>query len=167
MARLSKQVRQQIVEDFARRHGGRFEPSTFLTEVQQLGDQHPAHTWFEWDDEEAAQQHRVEQARDFARGLRVSFRIEEVSMGRIAVRQQAVPLLLSPMGGRKTGGGYHVVDPDDPHHMAELSQEAASALRGWLGRYGAVLPYAGASAGVVEALILQLENGALAVSEAA
>lgn len=76
--RFTKAVRQEIVREFAIRHNGHFNPALFIAEVEARGEEHPAYSWFEWDQEKAAREYRLDQARDFASGLRVSFTVEEV-----------------------------------------------------------------------------------------
>jgi len=69
MAIFSKDARQAIVQDYATRHDGVFEPSGFLDEVRVTGGLHPAFRWFEWNNVAAGDAYRLEQARDFARDL--------------------------------------------------------------------------------------------------
>ena len=145
MARYTVADRQEIVEEFARRHNGLFDAALFLAEVRAIGPNHRGHAWFEWSDEEAAHEHRLWQARQFAHGLRVHFEVVTVGRsGPITVNVSA-PLVISPMASRLTGGGYYVTNPADEAHMRELAHQAATALRAWLDRYGSCLPINGIS----------------------
>lgn len=137
MARFTKALRQQIVREFAEAHGGVFDPAMFLAEARAAN--HPAHDWFEWDDDKAALEFRLDQARDFARGLVVRFEIEEVHRGKMRIAERSAPLVLSPLGNRRDGGGYFITNPDDAEHMEELRRQAAQSLRWFLSRYNAVL----------------------------
>ncbi len=144
MSRFSKVIRQQIVEEFARRHNGTFNPTLFVQEVRNRGEDHPAFSWFEWDRDTAAIKWQIEQAREFARDLRVTFKVEEVGRsGPVKVRESVMPLVLSPMAGRRDGGGYYLADPEDPAHMEEHCRQAAAALRAWLNRYQSALLHVG------------------------
>lgn len=160
MARFSKALRERIVRDFTARHNGRFDPAVFVEEVREAGPSHEAHEWFEWNDVEAAHQYRVEQARAFVQGIRVSFTVEEVSRGRVTVQERSFPLALSPLGDRRSGGGYIVTDPDDPDCMAELCSQAARDLEAWLGRYSVALVYAGVSVPAIERHVGVLKSSA-------
>jgi hypothetical protein len=160
MARFTKALRQQIVEEFARRHNGRFNPALFVEEVRRKGAEHPAHDWFEWNRDKAALAYQVEQAREFARDLRVVFQIEEVGRSKRIRVSMAMPLVLSPMDERSTGGGYVLTDPDDPAHLAEHCRQAATALRAWLGRYEAAVSHSGATPEAINRMVQQLEAAA-------
>jgi len=141
---LKKAERQKIVEDFAKRHEGQFDPALFVKEVERRGESHAAYAWFTWDDEEAASEHRLWQARVFAQGITVKFKVEEVGRkGAIRIVESEMPLILSPMAGRNEGGGYILTDPHNEEHMAMLCGEGATALRSWLRRYSAALHIAG------------------------
>lgn len=158
MAKFTKQRRQQIVAEFAKRHNGNYNPRLFLSEVEKTGAEHPAHDWFEWDDNKAAAAHRVDQARNFARDLRVTFKVEEIGKGRtVSVKQGTGPMVLSPMAGRSDGGGYVLADLSKTDHMAEHRKQAAAALRAWLNRYSAALEASGESADTVRRIAASLD----------
>lgn len=136
---LTKEMRADIVGDFAGRHEGRFQPRMFLDEVRATRGQHPAWEWFEWDDSAAAESYRLEQARNFVRDLKVTFTIEDVGGAKMVVRSVEAPLMLSPLSGRAAGGGYVVVEALDRDTLAELAMQAATDLKAWADRYEAVL----------------------------
>ena len=158
MSRFTKALRQQIIEDFSRRNNGWFDPKAFVAYVGETGPDHPAYDWFTWDDVAAASAYRVDQARDFARGLKVTFKVEEVQHGPVNVVSREVPFLTSPKATRKGGGGYYLTDPNDAEHMAELAREAASTLRWFIGRYEAAILHVGGDADALTALQLRLEG---------
>lgn len=139
---FTKEARQKIAEEFIERHG-RFDAGLFLDEAQ--AEQHPAHSWFTWDNDEAARQHRLEEARRFVRDLRIKFEVQTVERGSVKVRAVQAPAFISPIGGRAAGGGYVAVDPNDQAAVTALCQEAARALDAWCLRYGAAVVLAGAS----------------------
>jgi hypothetical protein len=158
MARFTKELRQEIIREFAVRHNGHFNPALFVEEVRTAGADHPAYEWFEWDKDKAAAAHLVWQAREFATGLRVSFTVEAVGRkGAVSVREVSMPFAMSPVDQRKLGGGYVVSDPNDPAHMVELCRQAVTDLDRWLRRYEAALAHAGGSPAVVERQLRLLE----------
>lgn len=169
MSRFTKALRQRIVREFAVRHNGTYNPTLFVEEVRRVGPSHPAYEWFEWDASKAAAAYQVEQARDFARDLRVTFKVEVVNGGRrsVKVRETAMPLVISPMEGRKHGGGYLLVDPDNPAFIAEHCGQAAGALRSWLSRYRSALDHINVKPDTVSDLIAALEAEAPSADKAA
>lgn len=159
MSNFTKELRQQIVEEFSRRHNGQYDPSLFLKEVKAKGKEHPAYSWFEWNNKKAAGEYQLWQARSFAKDLRIKFEVQEVGRGgTVTVRATEMPMVLSPASGRKGGGGYVLTDPSDPAHQAEHCHQAASALRSWLNRYSAAVTYAGYGPKVVEQIADALEK---------
>lgn len=164
MARFTRSLRQQIIREFCDRHGGDFDAREFEKEVRETGPSHPAFDWFQWDDAKAALEYRVEQARAFAQGLRISFKVEEIGRrGKLKIREIEAPLVLSPLDNRSNGGGYFLLDKDNPEHMAELCRQARADLILWLGRYSAALAYAGGSVDLIENQIAALNLDAKAV----
>lgn len=159
MTRFTKEARQQIVEDYAKRHGGVYDPAGFEAEVRKKGEKHPAFAWFEWNDSEAARQHRIWQAREFVQGLTIRFEVREVHRGKMRISERSAPLVLSPADGRRAGGGYVVTDPSSSEHMAELRRQAAVALRSFASRYEAALADAGVTTGPIDRIVSALEAG--------
>jgi hypothetical protein len=157
MARFTKKLRQELVREFAERNGGWFDPAAFLAEVQEQGPAHPAFEWFEWDDDKAALEYRLDQARDFARGLIVQFEVRSMFRGSIRITTETAPLALSPLDRRRFGGGYYITDPNDPAHMAELCRQAAQSLRWFVSRYEGALRYAGISTASLDKIQAALE----------
>lgn len=166
--RFTKALRKQIVEDFASRHGGTFDAGEFLKEVRKAGSKHPAYDWFEWDDDKAANEYRLEQARAFASDLRVKFSVEQIGRNKtISIREVSAPLVMSPISGRSDGGGYLMFDPSDPEMQAELCKEAGNTLKAWAKRYAAALSFAGCDAKIIDSVVGMLEAKSPAISEAA
>lgn len=166
MARFTKALRQQLVRDFAEKNGGWFDPAAFLSEVRRQGTKHLAFEWFEWDDSKAAHEFRLDQARDFARGLIVIFEVKTMHRGSLRVVEQSAPMLVSPMAGRKGGGGYYITDPNDPAHMIELCLQAAQSMRWFISRYESALRYAGVNTAQFEKAQAALEEMAPQVEAA-
>ena len=156
---LSRKERQRIVDDFVEQNG-KWDARAFYEEVKRTQGQHPAWTWFTWDDENAADEYRVWEARTFVRNLKVKFSVEVISRGKINVRYAEAPLVFSPLSTRQHGGGYVSTDPSNADNMGMLCAEAAKALRSWLDRYGGVLAYAGASSVQFGRAIKALEDKA-------
>ncbi len=138
--KFSKELRQEIVEEFAVRHNGQFDSALFLKEIEETGKSHRAYGWFQWDDSKAAREYRLWQARAFANDLRVTFSVEEVGQqGAVTVKTAVMPAVISPVAERKNGGGYVLTDFNNPEHMAEHCRQAAIALKSWLNRYQAAV----------------------------
>lgn len=156
--RYSKDLRQQIVREFAERNGGSFDAAAFLSEVNQVGKPHPAYDWFEWNDRRAAREHRLDQARAFAQGLRIRFEVETVERGSVKMISRSMPLVISPVSTRSTGGGYKIADPNDPAHLAELARQAAQQLRWFKERFEVALAFADIPTKNIEAMIKRLES---------
>ncbi len=156
---FTQEKRQAIVRAFAIKHNGRYNPKLFLKEVQDTGEKHPAYTWFEWDAAKAAYEYQLEQAREFARDLKVTFTVETVGRSKaIKVVQTSMPMVLSPVENRKDGGGYVLVDPKLPDHMVEHCRQAAVALRSWVNRYEAAMLHASIRVDIVEDIATRLET---------
>lgn len=156
--RFTKEMRQQIVREFAEAHGGVFDAAAFLGEVNQVGKSHPAYAWFEWSDRKAAREYRLDQARAFAQGLRIRFEVETIEHGAVKVVSRSMPLVISPINRRSAGGGYNLTDPNDPAHLAELSRQAAQQLRWFVERFQSALDFAEISADEITPFIARLDS---------
>jgi hypothetical protein len=166
MARFTKAIRQQIIREFCLKRNAEFDARLFEQDVRETGEAHPAYGWFTWDADKAALEHRVWQAREFASGLEVAFSIEEIGRNKsITVREVQMPMLLSPMDGRRHGGGYFLADPNDAEHMAEFCRQAAADLARWFRRYQAAVVHSGGSSAAIERQIALLEKAAPAAEE--
>ena len=154
---LSSEERRIIIQEFANRHDGQYVPELFLEEVEKSGKNHPAYGWFTWEQDEAAHQYRLWQARVFGRGIKISFEVQTTSRrGSIVSTPTQVPLVISPIEGRQTGNGYVIMEPDNVDHMAELCNQAASDLTGWLRRYEAAVLSVGLTTSAIEKIIKTL-----------
>lgn len=151
-------LREEIIREFASRHGGVYSAPGFAREVlncRKRGKRHRADAHFTASTEEAAFKCWVEEAREFARGIKITY-IEQppYSIGQIRIRE--VPLVISRLGGRPNAEGYKVYDHGYAPHRAELAEEGAAALKAWLGRYACVFGDAGIQDNEVESLIGRL-----------
>lgn len=152
MAKFTKETRQRILREYLEATGREiFDPADFVNYVRDVGPSHEAFDWFTWEDQIAAGQYRIDQARDFARGLKIRYVIQNEVAGPFNVKQTSAPMLVSPMANRNNGGGYIAFDPEDPAAMLNLRKEAANTLRWFISRYEAALLY-------VHADIEQLQN---------
>ena len=165
--KLLRKQRAEIVKDFCQRHGGKYNPHTFVEEVRSTGPDHPAYELFTWDDTKAAREHRTWQARMFVQGLKLVFEVEhQTPTGKIKIQERDVPLLLSPSSTRQDGMGYYMFDPDDPDHLEELRRQAVVDLKAWLVRYSVALDTAGLTGQPLERIISILESATTALQAA-
>jgi hypothetical protein len=158
--------REAIANDYVKRHGG-YNPEGFVEEVAASKGKHPAWDWFTWDDAEASREYRIWQARKFVTNLRVSFKVETIRRGKMVLRYEEAPMLISPVENRRFGGGYHMMDTDDPMQMAEYCDEAVRALQTWLRRYSGAVAYAGGSTAGIEKQVAILQKAAAMDADAA
>lgn len=152
MARFTRALRQRIIEDFTRANNGWFDPRAFVAHVRAAGPEHPAFGWFEWDDKVAAEAHRLDQARDFVRGLVVRFEVRTEAREGLTVVAREAPFAVSPVAPRRSGGGYYLTEPGCPEQMAELRRQAARDLAWWLRRYRGAVEDAGVELGALDDL---------------
>lgn len=138
MSGFPKKERQRIIDEYLSVTGrNMFQAGEF---IDWLGD-NPEHEAYEWfygvDDETAAREYRIALARRMASGLRVVAQIstspDEGSVVQFSTREY--PAYVSPVAGRKDGGGYVRFDPETQEHMTELQEQGAQSLRAWLERY--------------------------------
>lgn len=154
---FTKKHRQAIIADFERETGQPFTRAGFLDHVERVGPDHPAHSWFTWDDSEAARQHRLNQAGRFVEGLRVRFEISYMQSEQVYRQELSAPAMISPLPSRNRGGGYITIDPDNPEHVVELCRLAAHDLRAWEKRYDGVMALAGVKQRLVGMVLDRLD----------
>ena len=149
MAGFPKKERQRIVDEYLQQTGrNMFVPGEF---VDWLAD-HPDHEAYPWfyglGDAEAARQYRIDLARRMASGLRITVKDEPAQEHTITVREY--PAYVSPVSGRKAGGGYAPFDPRSETDQAELRRQAAVSLAAWLNRYRGCAEHIGLDLTVLE-----------------
>lgn len=164
MAGFPMKERQAIIDGYLASTGrNMFQPAEFIDWLAEHPD-HPAYEWFyAMDDASAAREYRIDLARKMASGLRITARVQEVQSAapmRVAVRE--FPAMVSPMDGRKAGGGYVPFDPQDPALVAELRRQGGQALRAWLARYRGVAEAGGLDVSPIEQIAGALDGSGVA-----
>lgn len=143
--------RQRIIDGYLAESGrNMFSPSEFIDWLADKPDHEAYDLFYGMDDAEAARQHRISLARRMASGLRIVARQEQTEANVVAVTTREYPAYVSPMSGRKDGGGYLPVDPQDGAQIAELRRQGAAALRGWLARYRGSFEQVGVDLSAIE-----------------
>lgn len=161
MAGFTKARRQSIIDGYLQStRRNQFVPQEFVDWLSGQPE-HEAWPWFFGSgDEEAARQHRISLARQMASGLRITAPVSEAPAKsepvKVAVREY--PALVSPMSGRKSGGGYQPFHPDDPAMVAELRRQGAQSLRSWLARYRGVAEQGGVDVAPIEEIVALMDG---------
>ncbi|WP_273280957.1 hypothetical protein [Pseudooceanicola atlanticus] len=158
---FSRADRQRIIDGYlAATRRNHFVPQEF---VDWLGGnpEHEAYDWFFGSgDEEAARQHRISLARNLANGLRITAPVSSAPLtsapAKVAVREY--PALVSPVAGRRDGGGYQPFHPDDPAMVAELRRQGAQALKAWLSRYRGVAEQSVVDVAPIEEIVARMSD---------
>lgn len=121
-----------------------FDPGEFVDWLSERPD-HEAYAWFfAKDDATAAREYRIEMARKMAAGLRITVRVEQPAQGKVVkVSERSYPAFISPVAGRRAGGGYQPFDPNDPASLEELRRQGLVALASWVERYAGAFEAAG------------------------
>lgn len=145
MARSFWNRRQEIINGYLADTGCNvFDPGDF---VDWLSDQpeHEAYSWFfAKDDAAAAREYRIELARRMAAGLRITVRVEQPTRGKaVRLAERSYPAFISPVSGRRSGGGYQPFCPNDPASMDELRRQGLVSLASWIERYAGVFEASG------------------------
>lgn len=154
---FSKQDRQKIVDGYLAATGRNlFVPGEFIDWLS--GEpEHEAYEWFfSQTDADAAREYRIGLARRMASGLRITTVIEEKEASVTSIRVREYPAYVSPVAGRRSGGGYTPFNPNDAADMDELRRQGAVALRSWLVRYRGAYEAAGVSVASIEAIAAQI-----------
>ena len=118
--------------------------------------------FFGMEDAEAAQAYRVEMVRTWVSGLRITVQTLPTAptrIGSIVVRESRFPAMISPVAGRRAGGGYIAMDPADPEHMRELAAQGAADLARWVERYEGVASHFGVSVECIKEIAASLTGG--------
>lgn len=162
MSGFPKSERQRIVDEYLQATGrNMFVPGEF---VDWLAGQ-PQHEAYEWfyalDDTAAARQYRIDLARRMASGLRLVVSDVETATQTIVVREY--PAYISPVSGRREGGGYAPFDPRSEIDQAELRRQAAVSLAAWLNRYRGAAENIGLDVGPLEEMTQALRGMEAAV----
>ncbi|MEP2955519.1 MAG: hypothetical protein ABJN39_09275 [Sulfitobacter sp.] len=158
MAQFTSKDRQRIIDEYLAATGkNMFVASEFIDWLSTQED-HEAYPWFfAKDDAEAAREYRIGLARQMASGLRISAKVSETKTAAVSVSVREFPAMVSPMAGRKSGGGYQSFSTDDPAMVAELRGQGAQALRAWLARYRGVAEFCDIDLSSLDDVLSQLE----------
>ncbi|MBO9431604.1 hypothetical protein [Sulfitobacter sp. R18_1] len=158
MAQFTSKDRQRIIDEYLAGTGrNMFVPSEFIDWLE-INPHHEAYPWFfAKDDAEAAREYRIGLARQMASGLRIISKVQVPESKSVTVRVREYPAMVSPISGRKSGGGYEPFHPDDPAMVSELRKQGAQALRAWLNRYRGVMEGSGANLSQLEEIVDQIE----------
>lgn len=162
MAGFPMKERQRIIDEYLAKSGNNlFQPAEFVDWL--CGQpEHEAYQWFYGtDDATAAREHRIQMARQMANGLRIRALVSKApaKAAQINVAVREFPAMISPVSGRKEGGGYQPFDPGDTQLANELRRQGAQALRSWLSRYRGVAEQAGIEVDAIEEIAAAMSSG--------
>jgi len=161
MARFTRAQREQIIKDYVRESGAnRYDPDGFIEWLKDHPE-NPAYEWFDrrhaWDTERAAHEHRLLLARQFTHGLKVDFHVETIGRnGAVSVKSYTIPAMISPISGRRDGGGYTFSSADEPEDMDEICRQGARALESWCDKYEGAVAHRGGNINAARKLIALL-----------
>ena len=158
---MNKNERQAVIDEYLEQTGSdTVVPREFIDWMRPRTN-HPAHRYFfARSDEEAAMEYRLSLFRQFASGLRVSFKVKYTDpvSTKVKIEVREFPALISPVAGRKGGGGYERFDPKSAASMSELQRQGAQALQSWLARYRGAAEAAGADVKPIEEIVAHLSR---------
>ena len=155
---FTRRDRQKIIDDYLQDSGeNMFNAALFIDWLSNKPD-HQAYSWFfAKDDKAAAREYRIGLARQMASGLRIISIVSEVNASNVVqIVTREYPAYVSPMAGRRSGGGYERFDPADAEHFSELKRQGAQSLRSWLDRYASAFSESDLS--VIEAIAAHAEK---------
>lgn len=140
----SKTYRQRIIDDYLNETGENlFQPGEFIDWLSQRPEHEAYQLFFGKGDEHAAREHRIGMARSMANGLRITVRTEDTQSSVVRFTMREFPMFVSPVDGRRSGGGYQAFDPQDAAALEEILRQGRTALRSWLQRYSGAFDQAG------------------------
>lgn len=158
---FKKADRQRIIDGYLASTGrNMFIAGEFIDWLSGQPEHEAYDLFFSMDDEDAARQYRIDLARRMASGLRIVATVSQLpdSGSVVHITTREYPAYVSPMAGRKSGGGYEPFDPESGEAMAELQAQGAQALRSWLARYRGAAEHAGVDVAAIEAIVAQLSK---------
>ena len=160
MSKFAKRDRQRIIDGYLAESGRNlFIAGEFIDWLADKPDHEAYDLFYGIDDTEAARQYRIGLARQMASGLRVVVRHEDVAQSQVVqITTREYPAYVSPVAGRKSGGGYQPFNADDAEAMAELQSQGATALRSWLARYRGAAEMAGVDVTPIEEIVAVLSR---------
>lgn len=148
MANFDRSYRQKIIDEFLNATGrNAFVPDEFLQWLKERPDHRAYSLFYAKSDGDAAAAYRMSLVRNFVSGLRISVRVSvapavatdiDVQVSETSALSVRIPAFMSPMGNRRSGGGYYPTDPSDPAVIRELARQAANDLRRVIERHEGV-----------------------------
>lgn len=159
MAQFTKQDRQRIIDAYLSETGkNMFVAGEFIDWLSGQPD-HEAYPWFFAKSEgEAAREYRIGLARQMASGLRITVQPSETKGSVVSLTVREYPAYVSPVAGRKAGGGYERFDPEDAAALAELQRQAVTSLNSWLRRYEGAISESGVDVTPIKEIVSQIEG---------
>jgi hypothetical protein len=143
--------RQRIIDGYLAESGrNMFVPGEFVDWLADRPDHEMYEAFYSKSDAEAAREYRIGMARRMASGLRIVATTSETRANVVAVTTREYPAYVSPIAGRRSGGGYEPVNGDDAAQLAEIRRQGAAALRGWLARYRGAFEADGVDVSAIE-----------------
>ena len=142
MAGFSQTRRQRIIDGYLAESGrNTFRPGEFIDWLADKPEHEAYAAFYSLEDAEAARAYRIELARRFVSGLRVTVTesTEDDASRKVTVSTHQAPAFMSPMDGRAKGGGYVAYDPNDPESVSMFRHEAHQAFGQWVKRYETAL----------------------------
>jgi hypothetical protein len=123
---------EACLRQIATKHGGMLKPEHIIKEAE--SPKHPLHSRFEWDDTEAAYQHRLWQARQL-----ISVCVEVIG------DFDPSPVFVSLSSDRGSGAGYRVMANvmSDAEMRAQLLKDALHEANRWAQKYHKLKQLAG------------------------
>lgn len=156
--KFTKRDRQKIIDGYLQDSGANmFIAAEFIDWLSERPD-HQAYPWFfSKDDKAAAREYRIGLARQMASGLRIISNVSTITATNVVqIVTHEYPAYISPVAGRRVGGGYERFDPENAEHIAELQRQGAQSLRSWLDRYADV--FSDYDLSVIEAIACKAEK---------
>lgn len=160
MSGFPKRDRQRIIDDYLNVTGRNlFVAAEFIDWLADKPEHEAYDLFYSIDDTQAARQYRIGLARQMASGLRITVTHQEPTKSQVVqITTREYPAYVSPVAGRKSGGGYVPFSADDAEVMAELQSQGAQALRSWLARYRGAAEAAGVDVTPIEEIVSQLSR---------
>lgn len=162
--RWLKSQKQKVIDEYLADTGSEvLRPAELLAYIRERPDHILHGMLFSESEAERAEKYSIKLLADWCSGLRTTVVIdikpepEEKTVDlKIEIKESPeafeVPGLLSPRADRVHGGGYLVFDPSNASYRREFAGQAASALAGWLRRYGGVQKLSGVDLAPIEAV---------------
>jgi len=150
-----KAEKQRWIDEYLAASGRNiFIPGEFVDWLGDMPD-HPAYPMiYGKDDKAAAREYRVDLVRRMASGLRITVTTNTTNESSVvSITTREYPSLISPVSGRKDGGGYVAYDATDNAVVSEFMQQGINSLRTWLSRYRGAFEEAGHDLSVIDEIV--------------